>query len=278
MATEERGHVVVTVADGVADVRLNRPEKLNALGPATMQALVDAGRRLAALGPDELGAVVLSGEGRAFSAGLDFAEFERMGEEDASALLAPVEPLGAAEALGQQAAHVWSLVPVPVVAAVHGVALGGGLQVALGADLRIAAPDARLSVTEVLWGLVPDMTGTQVLPGLVGRDVALDLALTGRTVDGEEAHRLGLVTRLDPEPREAALALAREVAGHSRSATRGIKRLVGLADGRGSNGGGADGGLAEGLRAEQEVITALMGSEEQLAAVARRMASLGRRP
>lgn len=268
MATEGLEPVVVTVTDGVADVRLNRPEKLNALGPATMQALVDVGRRLAAAGPDELGAVVLSGEGRAFSAGLDFAEFERMGQEDAATLLAPVAPLGAAEALGQQAVHVWSLVPVPVVAAVHGVAFGGGLQVALGADLRIAAPDARFSVTEVLWGLAPDMMGTQLLPGLVGRDVALELALTGRTLEGEEADRLGLVTRLDPEPREAALALAREVAGHSRSATRGIKRLVGLADGP----------LDEGLRAEHEVIGALMGSDEQVAAVARRMAALGRRP
>lgn len=259
------GPVTVAVRDGVADVRLNRPERMNALSPELFAALVEVGRALAA--DDSLGAVVLSGEGRAFCAGLDFAQFERMVEDGTDVLLVGAPALGEAEALGQQAVHVWSLVPVPVIAAVHGAALGGGLQVALGADLRIAAPNARLSVAEVLWGLVPDMMGTQLLPGLVGRDVALDLALTGRTVDGAEAHRLGLVTRLDDEPRRAALALAAEVAGHSRSATRGIKRLVSMA---------GTVPLREGLRAEQEVITALMGGEEQVAAVNRRMASLGR--
>ncbi|WP_185995894.1 enoyl-CoA hydratase-related protein [Nocardioides campestrisoli] len=267
MGDQSKDLVVVEVRDGVADVRLNRPEKLNALGPGTMRALVDVGQRLAAAPPEEVGAVVLSGEGRAFSAGLDFAEFEKMSEQDSSDLLAhDGPPVGVAEALGQQAVHVWSLVGAPVIAAVHGVAFGGGLQVALGADLRLAAPDARFSVTEVLWGLVPDMMGTQVLPGLVGRDVALELALTGRTFGAEEADRIGLVTRLADDPREAALALAAEVAGHSRGATRGIKRLVGLASGP----------LEEGLHAEQDVIGALMGGEEQLAAVARRMESLGR--
>lgn len=258
--------VTLKVNDGVAHVRLNRPNRMNALSPELLQCLVDIGRRLAD-DPGEVGAVVLSGEGRAFSAGLDFSQFARMADEDAGTILASSSAVGEAEALGQQAVHVWSLVPAPVIAAVHGVALGGGLQIALGADIRIAAPTARFSVTEVLWGLVPDMMGTQLLPGLVGRDVALELALTGRTFDGAEAHRLGVVTRLDPEPCDAALALAAEVAAHSRAATRGIKRLVGLA---------GTASLREGLRAEQEVITALMGSEEQVAAVSRRMAALGR--
>ena len=264
---EGQGLVSVEIRDGVADVRLNRPEKLNALDPAMMHALVETGQRLADAGPGEFGAVVLSGEGRAFSAGLDFSQFERMGKDEAESLLTPVSPVGEAEALGQQAVHVWSLVPAPVIAAVHGVAFGGGFQIALGADIRIATESTRFSVMQVLWGLVPDMMGTQLLPGLVGRDVALELSLTGRTFLGEEAHRLGVVTRLDPEPREAAMALAAEVAGLSRGATRGIKRLVSLA--------GAT-PLRDGLRAEQEVITALIGGEEQGAAMERRMGELGR--
>lgn len=259
--------VTVEVRDGVADVRLDRPDKLNALDPAMLQALVDVGRRLAAAPADQVGAVVLSGEGRAFSAGLDLGQFERMVAEGSDSLVAGPESVGGVEALGQQAVHVWSMVPAPVVAAVHGVAFGGGLQVALGADIRVAAPSARLSVMEVLWGLVPDMMGTQLLPGLVGRDVALELALTGRVFGGEEALRLGAVTRLDAQPREAALRLAAEIAGRSRGATRGIKRLVAMS-------GVAP--LHDALRAEQEVITALMGGEEQVAAVARRFVELGR--
>ena len=120
---------------------------------------------------------------------------------------------------------------------------------------------------EVLWGLVPDMTGTQVLPELVGRDVAKELALTGRKVNGAEAARLGLATRVADDPRAEAAALAREIAGHSRSATRGIKRLIDLA-GRVP--------LEEGLAAEQEVIGRLIGSAEQAEVVRRRLATRNR--
>jgi enoyl-CoA hydratase/carnithine racemase len=118
-----------------------------------------------------------------------------------------------ARATGQRAAYVWTEVPVPVIAAVTGNALGGGLQIALGADIRIVAPDARMSVLEIRWGLVPDMTGSQLLPELVGRDVAKELTFSERVVHGEEAVALGLATRVDPDPRQAALELARIVAG-----------------------------------------------------------------
>ena len=120
---------------------------------------------------------------------------------------------GPARATGQRAAYVWTEIGVPVIAAVTGNALGGGLQIALGADIRIVAPDARMSVLEIKWGLVPDMTGTQLLPELVGRDVAKELTFSGRVVRGEEAVTLGLATRVDPDPRQAALELARIVAG-----------------------------------------------------------------
>lgn len=261
MSDQDR-RVTLDVTDGVASVRLDRPEKLNALDPAMFEALVAAGTEL--MTRDDVGAVVLAGNGRAFCAGLDFAQFAAMGDGRRSGAAAPREPLGAARALAQQAVHVWSLVPAPVIAAVHGVALGGGLQIALGADIRIVAPDTRLAVMEVHWGLVPDMMGTQLLPELVGRDVAKDLALTGRQVDGAEAVRLGLATRLADDPLEAAGALAREIAGHSRTATRHVKRLVDLA-GRV--------GLAEGLQAEQEAIGGLIGSPEQVAVVNRRLAA-----
>jgi len=252
--------VTVSVQGGVADVRLNRPDKINALDPAMFSALAEAGE---ALKEDRsVRAVVLSGEGPDFCAGLDFGSFAAMAEGGAGRVVVPREPLGAARALGQQAVHVWSLVPAPVIAAVHGFAFGGGLQIALGADIRLVAPDAQLSVMEIQWGLVPDMCGTQLLPELVGRDVAMDLSLTGRTVSGTDAVRLGLATREADDPLAEARSLAAEIAGHSRGATRGVKRLVGLA-GRVP--------LAEGLQAEQDEIGALIGSPEQVAVVRRRL-------
>ena len=118
---------------------------------------------------------------------------------------------------------MWQEMPVPVIAAVHGHALGGGLQIALGADIRFCAPDAQLSVREVHWGLVPDMTGTYVLRQLVRPDVAKELVFTAKVVSGEEGYELGLVTHLTPNPLDDALALAREIAGRSPQAVRGRK-------------------------------------------------------
>jgi enoyl-CoA hydratase/carnithine racemase len=261
MANDEQHRVALEVADGVATVRLDRPEKMNALDPAMFEALVATGREL--VDRDDVGAVVLTGAGRAFCAGLDFGSFAAMAERSGPREAAPPrEPLGAAGALAQQAVHVWSLVPAPVIAAVHGYAFGGGLQIALGADIRLVAPDAQLSLMEIQWGICPDMCGTQLLPELVGRDVAKELALTGRKVTGTEAARLGLATREEADPLAAALALAAEIAGHSRNATRAIKRLVDLA-GRVP--------LEEGLAAEQAEIGKLIGSPEQAAVVRRRL-------
>ncbi|HEY3878499.1 MAG TPA: crotonase/enoyl-CoA hydratase family protein [Trebonia sp.] len=259
-ADDAAERVTVTLEAGVADVRLNRPGKRNALDPAMFQALVLAGERLKT--QPGLRAVVLSGEGPDFCAGLDFGSFQAMrggGRLSATVQLPPAD--GPAKATGQRAAYVWAELPVPVIAALRGNALGGGLQISLGADIRIVAPDARLSVFEVAWGIVPDMTGTQLLPELVGRDVAKELTYTGRIVSGTEAVRIGLATRTDQDPLAAALALAREIAGRSPDAIRAAKRLLDQA-------GRTD--LAAGFAAEQREIGALIGSPNQAEAVAAR--------
>ncbi|MGH9246279.1 MAG: crotonase/enoyl-CoA hydratase family protein [Acidimicrobiales bacterium] len=262
--------VTISIADGVADVRLNRPDKLNALDMAMFDALVAAGDRLE--GEESLRAVVLSGEGRAFCAGLDFASFMGMADggggdggggrassaEGASRLVATE---GRITHRAQQAAWCWQEVPVPVIAALHGAVLGGGLQIALGADLRVVAPDAQLAVAEVRWGLSPDMTASVTLPRLVGLDVAKELAFTGRSVDGVEAARIGLATRLADDPRSAALALAAEIAEKNPHAVRAMKRLFNRA------GRLAPGDIAAQLALEREVIADLIGSPNQVEAV-----------
>ena len=212
--------VILEVHDGIADLRLNRPDKINALDPAMFAAIVDAGEGLKA--DRSVRVVVLSGEGRGFCAGLDFSSFQTMAGGAASAgrrgrcrarttgpgLGSIGRTDGRITHLAQQSAWVWQELEVPVIAAVHGPCLGGGIQIAMGADLRIVAPDAKLSVLEARWGLIPDMTGTVMLRKLVGLDVAKDLTFTGRMVSGEEAVRLGLATRLAEDPRAAALELA----------------------------------------------------------------------
>lgn len=260
--TGDQPRVVTDVVDGVAEVRLDRPEKLNALDEAMYEGLVAAGSDLR--DRNDIGAVVLHGAGRAFCAGLDFARFSALRDRRDPRSTTQRPQVGAARALGQQAAHVWSLIDVPVIAAVHGVAFGGGLQITLGADIRIVAPDARLSVMEIHWGLIPDMTGTQLLPELVGRDVAKDLTFTGRIVSGADAVGLGLATRAAEDPFSAARALAREIADQSRSAVRHAKRLLDMA-------GHVD--LEQGLQAEQDAVNQLIGSPEQAAAVERRLAA-----
>jgi len=249
--------VIVSKEGGVADVRLNRVEKLNALDQAMFEALIETGR---ALGKDRaLRAVVLSGEGRAFCAGLDFASFMAMsgdGDGAGRTLLGRAEESPANFA--QRAAWVWTEIPVPVIAAVHGVAFGGGLQVALGADLRIAAPNAQLSVMEIKWGLIPDMSGTQTLRRLVRLDVAKELTFTGRIVSGTEAAALGLVTRVADDPRAAALALAREIASKSPDAIRAGKLLLDQS---------VQLGVADGLKLEERLQRSLIGSANQVEAV-----------
>ena len=258
--------VSITMDNGIADVRLNRPDKLNALDPAMFQGIVEAGEGLK--GDPAVRVVVLSGEGRGFCAGLDFGSFQAMAGGPAPAPAAS-EPAadgglgtigdtgGRITHLGQQAAWVWQELEVPVIAAIHGAALGGGLQIAMGADLRIVAPDAKLSVLEARWGLIPDMTGTVMLPRLVGLDVAKELTLTGRMVSGEEAVRLGLATRVADDPRAAALELAADLVTKSPDALREGKRLLNLSGTR---------PLAEQLHDERATMGSLIGSPNQVEA------------
>jgi enoyl-CoA hydratase/carnithine racemase len=248
--------VSVSIEAGVADVRLNRPEKLNAIDRGMFEGLAEAGTRLAS--DAAVRAVVLSGEGRAFCAGLDFASFMAMaGDSNGGATLLERRKDSPAN-MAQRAAWVWTEVPVPVIAAVHGVAFGGGLQIALGADIRLAAADAQLSVMEIKWGLIPDMSGTQTLRHLVRLDVAKELTFTGRVVSGREAAELGLVTRVVEDPRAAALAMAREIAGKSPDAIRAGKRLLNQS---------VQLDVAAGLELEERLQVSLIGSANQLEAV-----------
>ena len=251
--------VTVSIEGGVADVRLNRPEKMNALDTAMFQALAETGRELA--GNASVRAVVLSGEGRAFCAGLDFTSFAAMAGDRSQREDAGEGLLGKRESpanFAQLAAYVWQEVPVPVIAAVHGVAYGGGLQVALGADIRFVTPDVRLSVMEIKWGLIPDMTGTQMLRHLVRLDVAKELTFTGRIVSGTEAVELGLASHVADDPRAAALEMAREIATKSPDAVRAAKRLLNSS---------VQLSLAEGLALEEEIQRTLIGSPNQIEGV-----------
>ena len=250
--------VTMSVDGGVADIRLNRPEKLNALDPAMFDGLLAASEAVAA--DRSVRVVVLSGEGRGFCAGLDLESITAMagtGSGRVGGLLAQRSEASIANR-AQLAAFNWTTLAVPVIAAVHGVALGGGAQIALAADLRIMAPDARLSIMEVRWGLVPDMTGTALLPRLVGLDVAKELTWTGRMVGGEEALRLGLVTRLAADPRAEALELGAEIAGRSPDAVRAAKRLL-------EQSGRVP--LAQQLLDESEEMGRLIGGPNQIEAV-----------
>lgn len=255
--------VTCVIRDGVADVRLNRPEKLNALDGAMFDALLQTGESLHQ--ETAVRAIVISGQGRGFCAGLDMASLMAFGAPAGLGGGATSVPSSLGRRLAgritnqaQQVAYVWSELPVPTVAAIHGVALGGGLQIALAADLRFVAPDARLSVLEVRWGLVPDMTGTYFLPRLVGVDVAKELTWSGRTVEGAEAVRIGLATQLHADPRAAALAFAADVAARSPEAIRGAKALINRS---------LTAQPAEQFLAESAVMRALIGSANQAEAV-----------
>jgi len=247
--------VIVSKQEGVADVRMNRAEKMNALDQAMFEGLVETGKALAA--DKSLRAVVLSGEGRAFCAGLDFASFMGMAQSERPSR-GLLDRDSSVANFAQQAAYVWTELPVPVIAAVHGVAFGGGLQLALGADIRLVAPDAQLSVMEIKWGLIPDMSGTQTLRHLVRLDVAKELTFTGRIVRGSEAVALGLATRVSDNPREEALALAREIAGKSPDAIRAGKQLLNSANLV---------SVGEGLRMEESLQRSLIGGPNQIEAV-----------
>ena len=209
-----------TVADGIAQVRLDRPDKLNAL---TLELLDDLASTAHDLRRDRtLRAVVIAGEGDAFCAGLDFKSV--LGQPAQLVAGFVPRPWRGTNTF-QEACWAWRRIPVPVVAAVHGHCLGGGLQIALGADFRFSTPDARWSVLEGKWGLIPDMSGIQALSELVGIDTAKRLTMTAETFTGEQAQRWGLVSELADEPVAAATAFAEQLAQRSPDALAAAKRL-----------------------------------------------------
>jgi enoyl-CoA hydratase/carnithine racemase len=213
--------VSTTVTDQIADVRLTRADKMNAIDPAMFAAIGAAIDSLA--NRSDVRCVVLSGEGKAFCAGLDMASMQAGGSGTGR------ERNDQGSILPQHVTWGWRQLPMPVIAAVHGVAFGGGFQIMSGADIRIAASGTRFSIRESYWGLVPDMAGWPIWRGLVRDDVLRELAYTAREFDADEALAHGFVTRIADDPHAAAMELARAIAGRSPHAIRGIKRLANAA-------------------------------------------------
>ncbi|WP_372656658.1 crotonase/enoyl-CoA hydratase family protein [Hydrogenophaga sp.] len=255
MSNEERVRVEVR-ADGVACVTLVRTDKSNALDGAMFDALIAAGERLR----NERGvrAVVLAGEGKGFCAGIDMQVLADMKDGSIAGTRDLVARTHGLSNRFQYAAWIWRELPMPVIAAVHGFALGGGLELALGADMRYATPDARLSIMEVNWGLVPDMGGTVRFYDLMRDDVVRELAFTGRVFPAAEALSYGLVTRVDADPHALAWATAREIAERSPDAVRALKRLF---------AGQSSRAAAAGLLAETVEQQALLGTPNQMETV-----------
>jgi len=245
--------VRVDLDGGIANVRLNRPEALNGLDLPLVDGLIAAAEELAKT--PGLRAVVLAGEGRAFCSGLDFPSF--MGNAETAIPHLLDERVGPANR-AQQVSWAWQALPVPVIAAIHGHCYGGGLQIALGADIRLVARDCKLSVMEIKWGLIPDMGVSKTLLSCVALDVAKDLVFTGRVVTGEEAVNLGLCTHVADDPIAEAQALAASIAGRSPHAIRAAKELLNAAN---------DLDVAAAFELETRLQRALLGSPNQLEAV-----------
>ena len=213
-------------ADGIAQVTLARPNKLNSLDMDMFRAIQSVQHELISTSRN-IRAVVVHGDGRAFCAGLDIKSVcgnPLTAKANMNTLLH--RPEGEVGNLAQDVGYLWRRIPAPVIAVTHGVCLGGGLQIALGCDMRIAAPKCKFSVMEAKWGLVPDMSGTVTLRELVPKDVALELTLTGRIFEAAEALQLGLVTRIAKDPLSEALRLAGEIATRSPDASAAAKRLI----------------------------------------------------
>jgi len=255
--------VTINYDNYIAHVRLTRADKMNAVDQEMIDAVIAAGEEVAA---SDARAVVISGEGKAFCAGIDITGLSGMIGEDPSELLMPRTHGNGTTNQWQEVAMVWTRVPVPVIAAVHGVCFGAGMQLALGADIRIASPDARFAVMEMKWGIVPDMGGMVLLPRLVRGDVLRRLTYTAEPVGAEQAERWGLITEVAEDPMAAAMTLAGQIAGKSPSAIRAAKALISVAEAEG------EGAV---LEAESRVQAELIGKPDQMEVIA---AEFGKRP
>ncbi len=254
--------VSVEYKDHIAHVTLTRGDKMNALDEAMIKALLAAGQEVAA---SDARAVALSGEGKSFCAGLDMASFAKMAHMDPTEWLMTRSHDDANEM--QELALIWRRIPVPVICAIQGAAYGGGLQIALGADIRIAHPEAKLAVMEMKWGIIPDMGGMVLLPKLVRSDVLRLLTFTARPIGAAQAADWGLVTKLSDDPQTEALALAENIASQSPSAIRAAKRLIDFAE---------TNPRADVLLAESSEQVDLIGKPDQMEVVMAQMQ--GRKP
>ena len=254
--------VEITYENHIAHVRLTRADKMNAVDQAMIDAIIEAGQEVAA---SDARVAVLSGEGRAFCAGIDISGLGGIGQ-DPEGLLMPRTHGDGTTNQWQEVALVWHRLDIPVIAALHGPVYGAGLQLALGADVRIAAPDAELALMEMKWGIVPDMGAMVLLPRLVRTDVLRRMTYTATPVGAEQAERWGLVTEIAEDPLAAAMELASVIAGKSPSAIRTAKQLISL----------ADGGVNEAvLVAESRAQADLIGKPDQVEVIA---AHFGKRP
>jgi enoyl-CoA hydratase/carnithine racemase len=249
--------VSITVTDQIADVRLNRADKMNAIDPTMFK---EVGAVIDSLGDrKDVRCVVLSGEGKAFCAGLDMASMAAGGSGTSA------ERNDQGSILPQHVTWGWRQLPMPVIAAVHGVAFGGGFQIMSGADIRIAAPGTRFAIRETYWGLVPDMAGFLVWRGLVRDDVLRELVYTAREFDTDEALHHGFITRIADDPHAAAMELATVIAARNPHAIRGAKRLCNMAH---------DADPRAMLEAETAEQLAVIGKPNMMEAVA---ANMGKR-
>ena len=255
--------VSVTYENHIAHVRLTRADKMNAVDQAMIDAIINAGQEVAA---SDARVAVLSGEGKAFCAGIDISGLSGMIGKDPTELLLPRTHGEGSTNQWQEVAMNWHRLEIPVIAALHGAVYGAGMQLALGADIRIASPDAKFAVMEMKWGIVPDMGGMVLLPPLVRTDVLRQLTYTATPIKADRAEKWGLVTELAEDPLAAAMDLAGVIAGKSPSAIKAAKRLISLAE-------TADAQTV--LNAESQEQAELMGKPHQMEVVA---AEFGKRP
>lgn len=246
--------VTTTIEDGVAHVRLSRPDKMNALDRAMFDGIIAAGEAL--MDRKDVRCVVLSGEGRAFCAGIDTSAFTEFGALDENH---PVfGRIYGDSNMYQRVATVWRDLPMPVIAAVHGTCFGGGVQIALGADIRYVHPETKLSVMEIKWGLIPDMAGIWMMPLTMRDDHVREMTYTGRIVTGIEAASMGLMTRTADDPVAEAMATATRIAASAPNAIRQAKKILTER---------ADMSRAETLQAEADRQVAIMRNPQFMTAV-----------
>ena len=253
--------IEITIENHIAHLQLNRPDAHNAIDGPIMNGLLDFARQM--MDPGEVRVIVISGRGESFCAGIDMNSFAEMASgdltserKDVTEALEDLSPAGANRA--QQIGWLWQEVPIAVIAAIQGASLGGGFNLALGADIRLVHPQASLGLVEITWGLTPDMSATQSLRRLTSLDRAKELALTGRRFNGEQAMDYGLATEVTPTPIEDALALAEKIVKRNPDAVRAVKEVLNQS---------AHVSVAQGLQQEAAASQAILGSANQMEAV-----------